>query len=508
MEQTLKCPKRPARAFRRADPSSQPPATRILAIATAALVLLGPAYGLAQGDDAGELPWGAYPMLPDSGAYLEAATSGDVETLKRLIAERPELRFCGDEKGRSGYVLGFLNGHRDVAETLVKSGYLPDLVEAALIPNWNKVRVLLDENLERINEHHPVGGTVLYGAARLGRPQLWRLLNRGADPDANFLGEAGVTAAFGAVECADPLGAYASAVSLFTCGADINARQRGGWSVLHAAVARDHLDLVRFLIRRGADVEARDDQGRTPLDVARSEAGPAMVGLVENHESIPRDGESTRFAFDSSGEPVVLPDVTDIPIERRSKFCVAAQSNAGAIESNLREDPRLAFVLSGRGELAIENAARSGRIDIVQTLLDHGAPQSLATSLALGDLERARALLEEDPTRIYERSSIDHPMMWFCAIGLSGIDGAKLLLEFGAEVDQESLGTTALHWAARNGKAELVTFLLEKGARPDAVGYTFSRAGRAARQIAESRRHRAVVEILDKWISAADTTDR
>lgn len=54
---------------------------------------------------------------------------------------------------------------------------------------------------------------------------------------------------------------------LVKAGADVNPVKSDRRSPLHLAAAKGMLDAARDMIDRGADTEARDDEGRTPLDV-------------------------------------------------------------------------------------------------------------------------------------------------------------------------------------------------------------------------------------------------
>ena len=57
-------------------------------------------------------------------------------------------------------------------------------------------------------------------------------------------------------------------------GADVNARRggagwpRAGWTALHYCAGYGFVELVAPLLERGADVDALDDENRTPLKVA------------------------------------------------------------------------------------------------------------------------------------------------------------------------------------------------------------------------------------------------
>lgn len=56
---------------------------------------------------------------------------------------------------------------------------------------------------------------------------------------------------------------------LIGLGANVNARERNGRTPLHHAANNGHLEVIELLVRSGADTEARDVEGMTPLMWAR-----------------------------------------------------------------------------------------------------------------------------------------------------------------------------------------------------------------------------------------------
>ena len=55
---------------------------------------------------------------------------------------------------------------------------------------------------------------------------------------------------------------------LVESGADVNARQSGGYTPLHEAAGSGDVELARLLLDAGADQSARKDDGQTPADLA------------------------------------------------------------------------------------------------------------------------------------------------------------------------------------------------------------------------------------------------
>jgi ankyrin repeat protein len=48
----------------------------------------------------------------------------------------------------------------------------------------------------------------------------------------------------------------------------VNARQQKGWTALHAAAQHGDKPMVEVLLKHGANPNAKNDEGRTPDEVA------------------------------------------------------------------------------------------------------------------------------------------------------------------------------------------------------------------------------------------------
>jgi ankyrin repeat protein len=64
-------------------------------------------------------------------------------------------------------------------------------------------------------------------------------------------------------------------------GANVNARQYGGWTPLHAAAQNGDILFARMLVEASADVNVRADNQQRPLDLALTKGQQAMVEFLE-----------------------------------------------------------------------------------------------------------------------------------------------------------------------------------------------------------------------------------
>jgi ankyrin repeat protein len=93
-------------------------------------------------------------------------------------------------------------------------------------------------------------------------------------------------------------------------GADVNSRGREGFTALHYAVRSGNLPLLRLLLDRGADIEAGDPDGLTPLlHLAKTRAKidhGAVLALLAAHgahlDARTAAGETLLFFYARQGE--------------------------------------------------------------------------------------------------------------------------------------------------------------------------------------------------------------
>lgn len=118
------------------------------------------------------------------------------------------------------------------------------------------------------------GDTALWVAwERHDLPFVKELLYRGADPDCPSVER--ITVLMQAT------GEPEVMRLLVERGADVNARAWSGWTPLKAAIQDGHPEAVKYLISRGADPHLPDANGETALDLARRLKRTELIPLLQ-----------------------------------------------------------------------------------------------------------------------------------------------------------------------------------------------------------------------------------
>ncbi len=195
-------------------------------------------------------------------ALVEAAAAGDLEEVRRLLEQGIPV----DTRGRQGstpLISAALGGHADVVELLLERGADPN---SRTTTGHNALVMAASFGYREIfNRLVAAGARVgMVEAATLGDlDALSRLLAEGIHvDDRNRHGTMAL------IEAAHH-GHLEAVRFLLDFGAEINARtDYAGWTALMMAIHSGYGDVARHLLERGADVTARDDEGKTALHLA------------------------------------------------------------------------------------------------------------------------------------------------------------------------------------------------------------------------------------------------
>jgi ankyrin repeat protein len=254
--------------------------------------------------------------------------------------------------------------------------------------------------------------------------------------------------------------------SLLQKKVDVNAAEADGSTALHWASYRDDVESADLLIRAGAKVSAANDLGATPLWTASLNGSAAMV----------------RKLLEAGANPNAALLAGETPV-----MAAARSGNRGIVEQLLAKGANV-NAHGARGQTALMWAVAQKHSNVVEALLAHGADVH-ARSEVWSQVMAVPPHGYPDYNRAIPHGG-DTALM-FAARG-GDLASAKLLIAAGANVnDADSWGVSATVLAAHSGYRELVEFLLEKGADPNAAA-----AGFTALHEAIMRRDEKMVQAL------------
>ncbi|MDB4874609.1 MAG: Ankyrin [Gemmatimonadetes bacterium] len=319
------------------------------------------------------------------------------------------------------------------------------------------------------------GATAIHAAVeRQHRAMIELLLGAGADINQTSHWWAG---GFHVLETADP-------------GIVPFLLERGAVMNIQAAARHGRLDDVERILRDDpAAVHARAGDGQTALhraatvDIARAllDGGAAIDALDVDHESTPAQ-------YLVREHPDVVRYLL-LRGARADILLASAVGDLGRVQAFVREDPESVRVTVSARDFPMRNPNAGGTIyiwtlgankgphvvahefgheGILGFLMDH-TPESLRLAVAceLGDEAAAGALLAATPDLLSALGD-DARRTIVSAAERDDMRAVRLMLEVGWPADVlRNDGVTALHWAAHNGNAEMVRALVQRGAPVD-----------------------------------------
>ncbi len=242
----------------------------------------------------------ASPAVEHEGIVFGAGTPFEAAFSQRIESSQEPL----DESGRSAAQLGQLLHDAEMLRTQVHDCLCTRLRDAAQRNDAALLRHLVSlgasvnapqrelsrdlGSLETFGHYDELAPRSLYLAAARGHVDTCRvLLELGADVDAVCCGEE--LEKFGSFVSYTPLkvaaaGGFLDVVKLLLDhAADVAFCDESRWSILHWAACNNHAEVVQALAGAGADVNAANLHGRTPLSLAlqagAADAARALRGV-------------------------------------------------------------------------------------------------------------------------------------------------------------------------------------------------------------------------------------
>jgi ankyrin repeat protein len=252
-------------------------------------------------------------------------------------------------------------------------------------------------------------------------------------------------------------------------GADLEARNKNGCTPLYAAVAvpGGNRAMIKLLLEAGANPNARDPRGQIPLHVA------ARDWQISGVEQLVAAGSDVNARDKKGVSPAVIAfelgqtDMFDLMVAHGatvSTDLISAYKGDLSRVQSLIENGKAQETFE-RGLTLLHAAAAGGHRPIVELLLTNGLDVHSQTQARYTALHHAAAGNHREVAELLLAKGADvnaeeNPSGW------SYTTPSYLL----PDVHPKPANQTPLHWAVREGHKDMIDWLLARGANPNADG--------------------------------------
>ncbi|WP_135229725.1 ankyrin repeat domain-containing protein [Deinococcus fonticola] len=215
----------------------------------------------------------------------------NIEGVRLLIEAEPELLTASSPSGLSPVLFAAYYRRPAIVQLLIDAGAPLTLFEAAAAGQTAQVMEELEADPQLLQAFSPDGFTALGLAAFFGHQELTtELLRRGADVHAASRNAMQVQPLHSAV-AGNHLG---TVQALLQAGADVNAVQQDGFTPLMGAAQNGNTDLVALLLAHGAAPDRRTADDRSAWMLAAQENHEGVLNLLRDAGAEPEENEYDR----------------------------------------------------------------------------------------------------------------------------------------------------------------------------------------------------------------------
>jgi hypothetical protein len=280
----------------------------------------------------------------------EAANKGEIDKVKSILAENPELVNTQDDRSYTALHIAAYLGDKDVVELLItnggdvsfedKDGRNP--LHCAVCHEKKPATEVLIANKADVNAKDKNSRTALHFAASVGQHEIVELL--------------------------------------IAKGAELNIGNKDGQTPLHLATYNGHEKVVKVLVDNGVDVNNKSKSGFTPLRIAMQKGHIAITNLLQKH--------GAKLSYETTPTVVgQLGDTTSLSFEGNRTF------TAKNIRDGLVTNPD--FLLASHPAAPFSKYLEAVQ-EYVRTGYEHnGFPQVQATTRFDKDAEKIVVKIQE-----------------------------------------------------------------------------------------------------------------